>query len=75
MRVSCGGGCRERDGEGGAGGGVVVSIGSGDDEVEVPGTPAARGKVDARESVNERERILRKRDREKVGKCMVEAYL
>jgi hypothetical protein len=57
MRVSCGDGCRETEGGNGAGAGVVVSIGSGDDEVEVSGTPAVRGKGNARESVNERQRI------------------
>jgi len=75
MRVPCGDGRRETEGEHGAGGGVVVSIGSGDDEVEVPGTLAVRGKGNAGESVNERGRILRKRDREKDGKCMVVPYL
>jgi len=46
--VSCGDGCRETEGGNGAGE-WAVSIGSGGDEVERSGTPAARKKRNARE--------------------------
>ena len=48
MRALCGDGCRETEG-GNEAGGWAVWIGSGGDEVEMSGSPAARKKRNARE--------------------------